>query len=100
MITFYTKRKLKRQPYNLSEEESKLLGIVKFTNVNVVNRLALRENIEELKNSKRGALLEVKLLEDNGSENGTPKVAPIDSFMFWDRPVVTLHSIYLINKLV
>lgn len=92
MDDFYTRHVLARQLFCLSDGECGVLGTVRITNIDGINRSALKEAIEELKYSRRGEWRLFEVLEKNKIPNALPYLAQKAGFeVFKHRFVVLLH---------
>lgn len=93
MDNFYTRPVLARQLHVLSDGDCKILGTVRFTNVDGINRPALKEAIEDLKHAPRGEWRLVQVFEKCQGATQTVEAAQNAGFIvFKDRCVVTLYT--------
>lgn len=98
MDSFYTRHVLARQFSQLSDEECRVLGTVRFTNNDDLNSLALREATESLTNAYRGEWRLVQVYHKEMNTSNVAAVADKTGFLvFKDRSIVSFYTNDLVD---
>ncbi len=93
MDNFYTRHVLARQLKILSDEDIRIIGTVRFNNVDAVNRPHLKEALSQISTKPRGSWLLVQSFDKPTKEGEEPCVAKKAGYIvFKDRNVVTFYT--------
>lgn len=88
MNNFYTSHVLTRQLARLSDRDCRVFDPVRFTNIDGLNRTALREAIESLRYAQPGDWRLVKVYQEDVNANSVAAGAERTGFGFFKDPFV------------
>ena len=98
---FYTRPKLCEKVYEISDGDVRMTGTCKFSNIDAINRPAILDGIQLLKNKPRGAWLLTRTYSNNKEYDKFRKRSPdpnVQSFRIIDDNLIQKNSGFIMFK--